>query len=414
MPSIDLTFEILKTSNSYIFYTYSIKNNTSFFKEINNQILVLNNRNYDLENEIYQNKNLQELSFPVLIQSNQNNLNISSISISFFVNKNYKQYYKTYVLKLKIYKDKGKIFFYLIFEDNRKDIKAEYVSIIPIKNKIKFEKTKEIELEIIKKKKLDSNNENIQANEEIKKKEGKKNNKRPSSKFIIESIDSKIINLKNKLMQSKIGLENPKATCYLASIIQTFMHTESFLNIFLKNKNDKGISYILYNLFLKISEITNKKTIPIKDFAESLNKIDNRYNLKEVNNPILFITHLLEHLDKENKNKVTPLFKGKKQIIFEKNTEMNDKEEFLIYLIQINEKSDISSINKLLTIKTIIDMEYDFDIMIEKIIEAPPILIINIDELDNRGIKIEHEITVCDFKYMLYAINSYNNFHSTV
>ena len=52
--------------------------------------------------------------------------------------------------------------------------------------------------------------------------------------------------------------------------------------------------------------------------------------------------------------------------------------------------------------------------MIEKIIEAPPILIINIDELDNRGIKIEHEITVCGSKYMLYAINSYNNIHSTV
>ena len=412
MPSIDLTFEILKTSNSYIFYTYSIKNNTSFFKEINNQILVLNNRNYDLENEIYQNIDLQKLSFPVSIQNNEDIPYISSIQIDIFKNKNYKKYNKTYVLKLKIYKDKGKIFFYLIFENNRKDIKAEYVSIIPINNKIKFEKRKEMELEIIKK--LDSNNENIQSNEEIKKKEGKKNNQRPSSKFTIKSIDSKIINLKNKLMQSKIGLENPKATCYLASIIQTFMHTESFLNIFLKNKNDKGISYILYNLFLKISEITSKKTIPIKDFAESLNKIDNRYNLKEVNNPILFITHLLEHLDKENKNKVTPLFKGKKQIIFEKNKEMNDKEDFLIYLIQINEKSDISSINKLLTIETKIDMEYDFDIMIEKIIEAPTILIINIDELDNRGIKIEHEITVCDFKYMLYAINSYNNFHSTV
>ena len=413
MPAIDLTFEIIETSKSHKFYTYSINNNTSFFKEINNQILVLNNRNEVLEDEIFQNFNLQKLSFPVLIQSDENNLNISSIQIDIFKNKNYKKnYYKTYVLKLKIYKDKGKIFFYLIFEDNRKVIKAEYVSIIPINNKIIFKKRKEIELEIIKK--LDSNNENIKANEEIKKKEGKKNNKRQSSKFTIESIDSKIINLKKKLMQSKIGLENPKATCYLASIIQTFMHTELFLNIFLKNKNDKGISYILYNLFLKISEIPSKKTIPIKDFAESLNKIDNRYNLNEGNNPILFITHLLEHLDKENENKVTPLFKGKKQIIFEKNKEMNDKEDFLIYLIQINEKSDISSINKLLIIETIVDMEEDFDIMIEKIIEAPLILIINIDELDNRGIKIEHEITVCDFKYMLYAINSYDNMHSTV
>ena len=413
MPSIDLTFEIIETSKSHKFYTYSINNNTSFFKEINNQILVLNNRNEVLEDEIFQNFNLQKLSFPVLIQSDENNLNISSIQIDIFKNKNYKKnYYKTYVLKLKIYKDKGKIFFYLIFEDNRKVIKAEYVSIIPINNKIIFKKRKEIELEIIKK--LDSNNENIKANKEIKKKEGKKNNKRQSSKFTIESIDSKIINLKKKLMQSKIGLENPKATCYLASIIQTFMHTELFLNIFLKNKNDKGISYILYNLFLKISEIPSKKTIPIKDFAESLNKIDNRYNLNEGNNPILFITHLLEHLDKENENKVTPLFKGKKQIIFEKNKEMNDKEDFLIYLIQINEKSDISSINKLLIIETIVDMEEDFDIMIEKIIEAPLILIINIDELDNRGIKIEHEITVCDFKYMLYAINSYDNMHSTV
>ena len=150
MPSIDLTFESLETSN-YTFYTYSINNNTSFFKEINSQILVLNNRNRYLESEIFNNLDLQKLSFPVSIQNNQYN---SSIEINTYTQINYKKRYKTYILKLQIYKDKGKICFYLIFEDNRKKSLAEYVLIIPIKYKIKYEKRKEIELEIIKKKNL--------------------------------------------------------------------------------------------------------------------------------------------------------------------------------------------------------------------------------------------------------------------
>ena len=59
-------------------------------------------------------------------------------------------------------------------------------------------------------------------------------------------------------------------------------------------------------------------------------------------------------------------------------------------------------------------MDNEIDIMTESIIKAPPILIINIDELDYRGIQIEHEIKVCNSKYYLYAINSYTDIHSTM
>ena len=201
------------------------------------------------------------------------------------------------------------------------------------------------------------------------------------------------------------------ATCYMASILQAFIHTDLFLDKFLENNNDRGLSQLLYNLFIKISSSNNSYSI--KSFAESLNKIDNRYNYKKGNNPILFITNLLEHLDEENPNNIISLFKGKKACKCEKYKEYNYEEDFLIYLIQINEDSNIS-INKLLTIKTKIDMDNEIDIMTESIIKAPPILIINIDELDYRGIQIEHEIKVCNSKYYLYAINSYTDFHSTM
>ena len=197
----------------------------------------------------------------------------------------------------------------------------------------------------------------------------------------------------------------------MASILQAFIHTDLFLDKFLENNNDRGLSQLLYNLFIKISSSNNSYSI--KSFAESLNKIDNRYNYKKGNNPILFITNLLEHLDEENPNNIISLFKGKKACKCEKYKEYNHEEDFLIYLIQINEDSNIS-INKLLTIKSRIDMGNEIDIMTESIIKAPPILIINIDELDSRGIQIEHEIKVCNSKYYLYAINSYTDFHSTM
>ena len=413
MPSIDLIFGKIITNSGTVFI-YSIKNNGySPFNAINGQILVLNNRNEDLESEIARKRELQNLSFsiegnnenPIIIPIPKNKKN--TLKKNYYYRKQDNKKYD-YELKIDIYKEKFII--YLIFKDDKGKIIGEYVN---IKTKTEYKQIKEIKLEIINKKKKDSDKAYIKSNEEIKKNEEKKYNKRPSSKIIIESIDKNIINLKDTLVQSKIGLDNAKATCYMASILQTFIHTEPFLNIFLQNKNNNGISNLLYNLFSKIS-LTNKNSIPIKDFAESFNIIDNRYTLTQGNNPILFITNLLEHLDKENKNRITPLFKGKKKCCFKKNVEMNYEEDFLIYLIQINDESDISSIKNLLINKTIMEMGEQIDIMTENIIKTPPILIINIDELDNRGINIDDELIVCNSKYLLYAINSYTNSHSTV
>ena len=452
MSSIELNFQKLKMAD-LMFYAYSIKVNNCFtLNQINDQKLVLNNRNEEFENEIEKNKVFQNLIFPIsiikdnlIIKPIQFTITKNKKNIMFIQNRKLKTTYNRieciYDIELIVNLFQNQFLIYLIFKENQKII-GEYVNILTINNNIeneindklrnerkKYEIRNEIKFEIKKKKKYDFIKKNEIRNEikfEIKKKKKyvlidtnqyeqnkkkKEEKKYINNKITIESIDSNQKRLKNKLLKSKIGLENPMATCYMASILQAFIHTDLFLDKFLENNNDRGLSQLLYNLFIKISSSNNSYSI--KSFAESLNKIDNRYNYKKGNNPILFITNLLEHLDEENPNNIISLFKGKKACKCEKYKEYNYEEDFLIYLIQINEDSNIS-INKLLTIKTKIDMDNEIDIMTESIIKAPPILIINIDELDYRGIQIEHEIKVCNSKYYLYAINSYTDIHSTM
>ncbi len=404
MSSIELNFQKLKTAD-LMFYAYSIKVNNCFpLNQINEQKLVLNNRNKEFENEIEKNKVFQNLIFPISIR--KDNLIIKPIQFKitknkFIQNRKLKTTYNRieciFDIELIVYLIQNQFIIYLNFKENQ-EIIGEYVNILTMNNNIENEINDKLRN---KRKKNEIRNE---IKFEIKK-------KKKYDLIDTNHIDSNQKWLKNKLLKSKIGLENPKATYYMASILQAFIHTDLFLDKFLENNNDRGLSQLLYNLFINIS--SSNDPYSIKSFAESLNTIDYRYNYKKGNNPILFITNILENLDEENSNNIISLFKGKKAYKCEKHKEYNYEEDFLLYLIQINGNSNIS-INKLLTIKTRIDIDNEIDIMTESIIKAPPILIINIDELDYRGIQIEHEIKVCNSKYYLYAINSYTDFHSTM
>ena len=309
MSSIELNFQKLKMAD-LMFYAYSIKVNNYFpLNQINDQKLVLNNRNEEFENEIEKNKVFQNLIFFFLITKD----NLIIIPIQFKITKNRKNIKfnpnrksKTFYNRIEYIEYINQFLIYLIFKENQTTI-GEYVNILTINNNIKneindkfrnerkkYEIRNEIKFEIKKKKKYDFIRKNEIRNEikfEIKKqkkydlidtnqyeqnKKKKEEKKYINNKITIESIDSNQKWLKNKLLKSKIGLENPMATCYMASILQAFIHTDLFLDKFLENNNDRGLSQLLYNLFIKISSSNNSYSI--KYFAESLNKIDNRYN----------------------------------------------------------------------------------------------------------------------------------------
>ena len=79
MSSIELNFQKLKVPH-LLFYAYSIKVNNCFtLNQINDQKLVLNNRNEEFENEIEKNKVFQNLIFPISIR--KDNLIIKIITI---------------------------------------------------------------------------------------------------------------------------------------------------------------------------------------------------------------------------------------------------------------------------------------------------------------------------------------------
>ena len=272
MSSIELQFQKLKMAD-LMFYAYSIKVNNYFpLNQINDQKLVLNNRNEDFENEIEKNKVFQNLIFPISIR--KDNLIIKPIQFKITKNKKKRMFIQNkklnttynrieciYDIELIVYPFQNQFLIYLTFKENQTII-GEYVNILTINNNIenemndklrnerkKYEIRNEINFEIKKKKKYDLINTN-QYEQNKKKKEEKKY---INNKITIESIDSNQKWLKNQLLKSKIGLENPKATCYMASILQAFIHTDLFLDKFLENNNNRGLSQLLYNLFIKIS-----------------------------------------------------------------------------------------------------------------------------------------------------------------
>ena len=416
MPSIELLFnEKLFGKDNFYFYSINIQDFPKL-NEINGQNIALNNYNIEFEEQIPRDSLLKKLNFEIL---DNEELKIKPLiyEVPKF-HKKKKKFDKIIKWKIELYITHTENYFSIYLTITKFNaLIAEYLNILTVNSNKKEskKKNKKLKIEHLTGFEFIKNNEGKHLNSKIEKK-----NELPSKKinrYEIRSIDSSELNRKNelkkKLLESRVGLENPSSTCYMASILQAFIHSDIFLQKFFDNYNKKGkVTQILYNLFMKISLAKVNSSIPLEEFANSLNKIDKKYNPKKGNNPILFITDFLEYLDQENKNSIKPLFSGKKEIKCEKYKEYNQIEDFLIYLISIDEKKNVNCFNELLTNNAIMDFENEIDSMEENIIKVSSILIINVDNLDKRGFKIEHRINICKNEFDLYAINSYTDYHS--
>ena len=214
------------------------------------------------------------------------------------------------------------------------------------------------------------------------------------------------------LLNSKIGLYNAGGSCYMASIIQILIHLEKFLNIFLKKKPCKSsLSYIFYNFINEIA--SSKSPIEIKEFSSKYSKINSKFSGRYGNNPMTFFTEFITQLNKENNNNdILKLFKGQKEIIFEGMDELNYNEDFLFYLVSLNEEK--TSLYNFIYDNDEKELEGDDQLKFkEKIIVEPEILIFNV-EINNIEYKFEDTIYINNkTKYNLKAINRYTDFHST-
>ncbi len=397
MPEIELNLKEKKFAEfSCLFYTINVKESPSF-SLINGQNIILDKNDPFVDNI---KNNHQKLSFKI----NRNKI------LPIKHPNNSKRNNVQYEIGLSIESKDDLTSIRLFFEQDYKII-SDFINIF------NFEI---IKTELIQKKEKENEKNKTKAEGNYPNR-GRKDIKKIFVRYGISCIDSteknQMIEFRKNLLESKVGLENQGATCYMASILQVLIHTDIFLKTFYENyKNIGGVSKILYNLFNKIlsSKSQHKQSISLEEFVNELNEIDSRYNSKRGNNPILFFTHFIEHLDKENNYSIKSLFSGKKSYKYEKYEHYNYIEDFLIYIIQINENSDVNGLNQLINLTSILDMDNDIDIMEESIIESSSILIINIDNVDSRGFKIEHKINILDNQYELYAINSYNDHHSTL
>jgi hypothetical protein len=218
------------------------------------------------------------------------------------------------------------------------------------------------------------------------------------------------INFKYNLLESEIGLYNAGGSCYMASIIQILIHLEKFLKIFLRKKpnNKSTLSYIFYNFINEI--VSSSSPIEIKEFSYKYHKINPKFSGRYGNNPMTFFTEFITQLNKENNNNdILNLFKGQKEIIFEGMDELNYNEDFLFYLVSLNE--NIYNIYD--AIDDIKELEGDDQLKFkEKIIVEPEILIFNV-EINNIEYNFKEILYINKTQYNLKAINRYTDFHST-
>ena len=212
------------------------------------------------------------------------------------------------------------------------------------------------------------------------------------------------------LSKSQIGLYNAGGSCYMASIIQILIHLEIFLNEFLKIKYEyqKPLSYLFLNF---IKEIANSKVnaIEIKRFAKEYNHINSKFDGKKGNNPMTFFNEFIKKLGEENNGKIVNLFTGKKYIKLLGMSELDYEEDFIFYLITLDEKTRYI-MDALCQEK---EFEDDKNMKLrEEIKIKPEILVINL-EIENIEYNLETLIYIDKIKYQLKAINRYNNLHST-
>ena len=228
---------------------------------------------------------------------------------------------------------------------------------------------------------------------------------------------------KDKIIKSKIGLNNAGESCYMASIIQILIHLEKFLDSLEKNYT-KNKLYPEFCKFLKKLDVKKPKTycsydyIEIQDIANVYHSINHKFKGTEGNNPMTFFNEFISDL---NKN-ILSLFEGKKEVKLIRNNENKKpidttEENFIFYLITLdNNNEDIKYYfgNNLNSPKEF-ENEKDEQI-IEQITKFPEILVINLElEIDNY--KPEEKIWIQkgekDFVgYNLKAINKYSDAHS--
>ena len=278
-----------------------------------------------------------------------------------------------------------------------------------IENKNKNKNINERDNDAILNKNKDNQKIIIEDNRKLNKnKEGEKTEIK--TKTNLEKKEMDINEIKQKLLNSQLGFYNAGGSCYMASIIQILIHLDKFLNEFLKNKYEctKPLSYLFFNFIKEIAD-SKVNAIEIKRFAKEYNQINNKFDGKKGNNPMTFFNEFIKKLGEENNGKIVNLFAGKKYIKFIGMSELDYEEDFIFYLISLDEKT-----------RYIMDAIYqekefedDEDMKLKEEIKIKPgILVINL-EIENIEYDIEQELMIDDIRYELKAINSYNDYHST-
>ena len=122
-----------------------------------------------------------------------------------------------------------------------------------------------------------------------------------------------------------------------------------------------------------------------------------------------FFNEFIKKLGEENNGKIVNLFTGKKYIKFIGMPELDYEEDFIFYLITLDEKTRYI-MDALCQEK---EFENDENMKLrEEIKIKPEILVINL-KIENIEYNFETLIYIDNFKYQLNAINRYNNLHST-
>ena len=188
----------------------------------------------------------------------------------------------------------------------------------------------------------------------------------------------------------------------MASIIQILIHLDKFLNEFLKNKYEytKPLSYLFFNFIKEIAD-SKVNAIEIKRFAKEYNQINYKFDGKKGNNPMTFFNEFIKKLGEENNGKIVNLFTGKKYIKLLGMSELDYEEDFIFYLITLDEKTRYI-MDALCQEK---EFEDDKNMKLrEEIKIKPEILVINL-EIENIEYNLETLIYIDKIKYQLKAIN---------
>ena len=226
-------------------------------------------------------------------------------------------------------------------------------------------------------------------------------------------------------MNSFIGFNNLGGTCSISSIIQILIHTKCFIKEFLSLSNHrKPISKLFFDLLEAIKCSKNVQDDKVQDcFYDFCYYLKEKMKLKVIkNDPMYFCSKILEKSEEENPGKIIHLFSGKKKIEFQNLNYYDSEEQFLFYIIQLDDKNPEIK-NRLFQKQKIEIFDYSKNTVIQNIqneilIEEPEILMLNIEIVQNSKYNfyfdIPKDLDLNQSNYKLYAINKYDDVHSRV